>query len=186
MGLPNTPAPQFPLQDSFPFTTQLPAGLRPWEVCHPPRLWGRLPPASYKRRPGSEAWAVAVGTASGAGRPWAGELLSQRASGLGSGCCSFQVGGNEGSRGSAGLLCVSTNWRWPHVQGKFRCQMPLLEAHFKCLGIEQPQRQAGLGSFPAEVTLDQLPPRPPPAGEHLCPHTSVSMPPPRRSLGNFL
>lgn len=160
---------------------QLLAGLRPWEVCHPPRLWGRLPPASYKRQPGSEAWAVAAGTTSGTGRPWAGELLSQRASGLGP----FQVGGTEGSRGSAELLRASTNWRWRHVQGKCRRQMPLLEVHFRCLVIEQPQQQAGLGSFPAEATQDQLPP-PPPEGEHLDPHTSVSMPPTHRALGNCL
>lgn len=40
-----------------PFTRfGLPTDLGPWDSCHPPTLRGRLPPASYKRRPGCRAF----------------------------------------------------------------------------------------------------------------------------------
>lgn len=70
--------PRFPFQGSFPSTMQASCKQQTVGVCHPPRLWGRLPPASYKRQPGSEAWAVAVGTKSGTGRSWTGEAAESK------------------------------------------------------------------------------------------------------------
>lgn len=118
------------------------AGLRLWEsVTHPHSEAGyHLLPTRGNLAPmsGLCLWAPSLLL----GVLGLGKLLSQRASVLGSGCwpsSSFQLGGIERTRGNTGLLCMSINWLWRNIQGKFRCQMPLLEVHLKCLVIEQPQ-----------------------------------------------
>ena len=92
-----------------------------------------------------------------AGRSWAGEVAESKGPRLRLwriSPASF-TGLQRRIRRQAGRLCVFTNWRWwKNMQQEFRCQMPLLEVHLKCLGIDRPHCRHPWGSFPAEAALD--------------------------------
>ena len=144
-----------PTNRSSPPNTTIPMPRLP---SHPPtwasygsRTMGLLSP-TYTLRQAATCFLQEATWLQGVRGP--GRLLSQRAPGWGSGGSALLLsrGLQRRIRRQAGRLCVFTNWRWwKNMQREFRCQMPLLEVHLKCLGIDQPHCRHPWGSFPAEA-----------------------------------
>lgn len=58
----------------------------------------------------------------------------------------------------AAHMCSNWRWWWWNVQGKFRCQMPLLEVHWTCCWLSNPI--AGVsGEFPSKGLISSRPTR---------------------------